>query len=349
MNPKVPISPVEPKDSPPRAVGLGPPAKASEEGGTASSSSSSSNGEGVPRADAAPERPLFPIPLNWVGMEGIEIPLLLPGGLYPLPASVDVFVNLIAAEQRGIHMSRLYQEVLEWTHQTTPNVEPLGRTWNGRLLKLVQSQKGLANQARVKLRWKGFWSQKSLITPQAAGLIPWEQRLDLVLRESQNVVATYEMKFVYSSTCPASAALSREALVESLEQELGSSTDGTRIREWLLTKSVATPHAQRSQAHVEVELRDEQFERFFAQELHNQMRMICEKSLGTSVQSYVKRSDEKEFARRNAQNLMFCEDALRRLISGFQDFRQKNCQRLRIHVEHIESLHPHSASAQHEW
>ena len=38
-----------------------------------------------------------------------------------------------------------------------------------------------------------------------------------------------------------------------------------------------------------------------------------ESSLKTPVQAAVKREDEQEFARLNGQNLMFCEDAARRL------------------------------------
>ena len=40
---------------------------------------------------------------------------------------------------------------------------------------------------------------------------------------------------------------------------------------------------------------------------------LVENSLKTPVQAAVKREDEQEFARLNGQNLMFCEDAARRL------------------------------------
>ncbi|HCK93163.1 MAG TPA: GTP cyclohydrolase I FolE2, partial [Gammaproteobacteria bacterium] len=65
-----------------------------------------------------------------------------------------------------------------------------------------------------------------------------------------------------------------------------------------------------------------------------------ESSLGTPVQTAVKREDEQEFAKLNGQNLMFCEDAARRIHNGltaqnFPDFRAK--------VSHYESLHAHDA------
>ena len=61
------------------------------------------------------------------------------------------------------------------------------------------------------------------------------------------------------------------------------------------------------------------------------------------MQAAVKRADEQEFARLNGQNLMFCEDAARRLkhalnqLSEFDDFW--------LRVNHYESLHAHDAVA----
>ena len=61
----------------------------------------------------------------------------------------------------------------------------------------------------------------------------------------------------------------------------------------------------------------------------------------------MKRADEQAFALANGQNLMFCEDAARRLnlalrrlpaVAGFQ-----------LRVEHAESLHAHDAVAQSQW
>ena len=68
-----------------------------------------------------------------------------------------------------------------------------------------------------------------------------------------------------------------------------------------------------------------------------------EETLGTAVQAAVKREDEQEFAALNGANLMFCEDAARRICSlldedkGFRDYR--------IEVRHMESLYPHDAVA----
>ena len=69
-----------------------------------------------------------------------------------------------------------------------------------------------------------------------------------------------------------------------------------------------------------------------------------ERALGTPVQAAVKRQDEQEFARRNGTQLMFCEDAGRKLkahlnqLSEVEDFWAR--------LEHWESLHPHDAVAE---
>jgi len=68
-----------------------------------------------------------------------------------------------------------------------------------------------------------------------------------------------------------------------------------------------------------------------------------ESSLSTPVQTAVKRADEQEFARLNGDNLMFCEDAARRIKAAMDAMPQASDYR--IEVQHLESLHPHDAVA----
>ena len=68
-----------------------------------------------------------------------------------------------------------------------------------------------------------------------------------------------------------------------------------------------------------------------------------EYALGTPVQTAVKREDEQAFALANGGNLMFCEDAARRIQKALDaDLRLSD---FHIRVEHQESLHPHDAVA----
>jgi GTP cyclohydrolase IB len=66
-----------------------------------------------------------------------------------------------------------------------------------------------------------------------------------------------------------------------------------------------------------------------------------EGTLKTPVQTAVKREDEQEFARLNGQNLMFIEDAGRKLKYALEsDARLTDFW---VRLEHHESLHAHDA------
>ncbi|MEL7298732.1 MAG: GTP cyclohydrolase FolE2, partial [Pseudomonadota bacterium] len=144
----------------------------------------------------------------------------------------------------------------------------------------------------------------------------------------------------YSSTCPCSAALSRQIIQSQFDKDFAgkATVSASDVRAWLGTEEgiAATPHSQRSEVHILTRL-EAGADEFPITDLINQI----EDTLQTAVQTAVKREDEQEFARRNAANLMFCEDAGRRVQKAlnndarFADFW--------VRVEHMESLHPHDA------
>ncbi|HUH31553.1 MAG TPA: GTP cyclohydrolase, FolE2/MptA family, partial [Rhodanobacter sp.] len=68
-----------------------------------------------------------------------------------------------------------------------------------------------------------------------------------------------------------------------------------------------------------------------------------EQALGTPVQTAVKREDEQAFALANGGNLMFCEDAARRIQKALD--ADATLSDFHVRVEHQESLHPHDAVA----
>jgi GTP cyclohydrolase I len=103
---------------------------------------------------------------------------------------------------------------------------------------------------------------------------------------------------------------------------------------------VATPHSQRSSAQLHVHL---QGDHLALVELIND----AEAALGTAVQTAVKRADEQAFALANGQNLMFCEDAARRLNLALETLGCR--QSLPPRVIHAESLHAHDAVAESRW
>jgi GTP cyclohydrolase I len=147
---------------------------------------------------------------------------------------------------------------------------------------------------------------------------------------------------VYSSTCPASVALSRQLVQQQFAADFpaGESVEHAAVLAWLGSERgmVATPHAQRSVARVRVR---------FAEGARLDLATLLERverSLGTAVQTAVKREDEQAFAQANGENPMFCEDAARRIRRALD--ADADIAAYLVRVEHQESLHPHDAVAQ---
>ena len=277
--------------------------------------------------------------LDWVGMEGIALPVRIPdgaGGQLQVPASVDLSVNLVNPDARGIHMSRLYRHLQQGLAREV--ITPAGL--RHLLQESVASQAGLANQARLKLRYQALLLRRALESDNS-GWKSYPVEIEATLRDGHLQLAL-GFSLEYSSTCPASAALSRQLNAERFSQDFDAvaplSSDA--VHEWLQSERgmAATPHAQRSRAQVRVELRT-QFDELPLLPLIDAL----EKVLATPVQTAVKRVDEQAFARLNADNLMFCEDAARRVASVLAvDARVESYQ---ASVSHFESLHPHDAVA----
>ena len=61
------------------------------------------------------------------------------------------------------------------------------------------------------------------------------------------------------------------------------------------------------------------------------------------MQTAVKREDEQAFARLNGQNLMFCEDAARRMQKALD--ADERISDFWVRASHFESLHAHNAVA----
>ena len=145
----------------------------------------------------------------------------------------------------------------------------------------------------------------------------------------------------YSSTCPCSAALARQLIQQQFEADFAElPLDKATVLEWLGSSQgiVATPHSQRSTAHLNLHLDNSVDDLPLIAAIN-----AAEAALGTAVQTAVKRVDEQAFALLNGQNLMFCEDAARRMQAALQD--DERISDFWVRASHMESLHPHDAVA----
>lgn len=278
--------------------------------------------------------------LDWVGMDGIALPIRLHAGAgqagIQVPASVDVAVDLADAHARGIHMSRLYLRL-----QRALAGEPLAPAGLRRLLQdCIDSQGGASTRARLVVRYDQLLLRTALASDNA-GWKRYPVTIDATLADG-HLRLGLTVAVEYSSTCPASAALSRQRNAERFVADFpaGISVSPSAVRDWLASERgmAATPHAQRSRADVRVELRPA----FDELPVVTLVDMI-EDALGTPVQAAVKREDEQAFAERNAANLMFCEDAARRIAAALSAQPRVSC--FEAAVTHMESLHAHDAVA----
>ncbi len=277
--------------------------------------------------------------LDWVGMSHIEVPLMLalPGEApRQVSAKVEAFVNLADPKAKGIHMSRLYLALDDLSRESSLSYQTLCEL----LDTFITTHEDLSDKAFVKFDFDLHLRRKALITEKQG----WKAYPVTIVGQVQDGRLQVEMKVnvPYSSTCPCSAALARQLIQDAFvarfagQQQIPSEL----IVDWLGTTQgiVATPHSQRSVAEVKVKLNN-QVSEFPIIALID----AIEDALQTPVQAAVKRADEQEFARLNGQNLMFCEDAARRLkhalngLTEFDDFW--------LRVNHYESLHAHDAVA----
>lgn len=275
--------------------------------------------------------------LDKVGMSQIEVPVRLrddDGTLFLCPAKADAFVSLDDPKARGIHMSRLFlalQEVLAGEELHLPVIKRL-------LAQFVGSHAGISKSAYIHLTFDLPVKRRALVSDNAS----WRTYPVTVSGDLRGGHFRFRLGVTaaYSSTCPCSAALARQLIQEKFHQDFAgrevlSTVD---MAAWLgkETSILATPHSQRSYSKLEVEIADPEQAPTFVQLID-----LVENALKTPVQAAVKREDEQEFARLNGANLMFCEDAGRRLKRALD--ADPRLSDYRVEAVHVESLHPHDA------
>lgn len=290
----------------------------------------------LPLPDVAAQASRQALPLDWVGMHGVAVPVLIQG--QRLSATADAGVSLDDDQARGIHMSRLYLalEMLETETLSPPLLRRI-------LQQFLDSHEGLSQSAALTIRTEWLLRRPALVSP----LSGWKRYPVSISAHLKNQMFHVELSvdIPYSSTCPCSAALARQLIQQQFVNDFANKAlEHEDVLAWLGSAKgvVATPHSQRSTATLNVRLAKGVAELpllFLIDE--------AEAALGTAVQTAVKRADEQAFALANGQNLMFCEDAARRLSLALR--RSDDIVGLDVRVVHAESLHAHDAVAESRW
>lgn len=275
--------------------------------------------------------------LDWVGMNEIEMPVRIEddaGGLIQSTALVTAYVNLKDPEVRGIHMSRLYLHLDQGF-----GARPLNPCTLRQLLRsFLDSHEGLSDRALIRVDFDYITRRRALQSDNEG----WRRYpVSMIgILEGNEFSLEMGLEILYSSTCPCSAALARQVIQDKFRHDFfgQDSVDFEKIHQWLGSEDgiVATPHSQRSAAEIRVRLTPT-FEMFPIVELIDEI----ESALKTPVQATVKREDEQAFARLNGSNLMFCEDAGRRIQTALN--ADERILDFWARCTHYESLHPHNA------
>ncbi len=277
--------------------------------------------------------------LSGVGMGQIEMPVYIDwsGERQFVPTKINALVSLDDSQAKGIHMSRLYiilrQSLSDQALSTDLVLDILNQ--------FVTSQEGLSKSASVEFKFNYLVKKKALKSSEWG----WREYPITIKGNLSNGEFSlfFGVDIAYSSTCPCSAALSRQLVKEKFLSDWTNkkNIDVNEVAQWLTQESsiVATPHAQRSYANIMLKMNN-------SSKLNTQVNAVIEEVeaiLATPVQSAVKRQDEQEFARLNAANLMFCEDAARKIKDVLS--KKEIILDFKFKVEHRESLHPHNAVA----
>ena len=274
--------------------------------------------------------------LDRVGMSDIETRVLImddSGTTVATPAKADAFVRLDRGSDRGIHMSRLFVG-LDRILQQGPLSQGLLESVLDSFLESHQNQ---TSAAFLKLEFQYQLRRAALLSDNSG----WRTYPVTLSAERTEMGTTFELgaQIVYSSACPCSGALARHLTEQRfLETFRGESVSRDEVAAWLDREEgmAGCPHSQRS--HGTVRTRTNGLTGGLGiRELIDRL----EAAIVTVVQTAVKREDEQEFARLNAENLMFCEDAARRMRAALE--ADESIVDYWIEARHFESLHPHDA------
>lgn len=285
--------------------------------------------------------PLDKIPLKWVGMGNLKLPLKMifeakKANLrkeFLLTAKINAFVDLVKPS-RGIHMSRIYSTLQEFSETSIVNL----KQFKDLALRILATHTDLSRAVRLEIELEVPFFKKSLKSELAYQQV---YPLKILLQKTHDILECFlELRIDYSSTCPQSAALSKEIFIQQLSQQ---STKEEILQFIEQNGLLATPHAQRSQLDVTIKLKMQNVEELSLVNWTQEIIEKLEQCLGTPTQGLVKRVDEQQFAVLNAQNLMFCEDAARKVFLCLD--AEKWQEGFWGNVSHFESLHSHDAVA----
>jgi GTP cyclohydrolase I len=300
----------------------------------------------LPDPQIDPFIPGLRVQLDKVGVNGVDLPMQFmrrDGTIQTLHVKASLYGSLDNPDAKGLNLSR-FPIIMHEAIADHVSIDGLKT-----VLTRLQEKQG-SNHVYCKLRFKYPWKQDALRTrqelpPMVEGTDPTQDPdffkevegvylskkkawgyifYDCVL-EAQWHEGEYKfyltVDYVYSSTCPCSFELAQDAFTKR-----GQAANG---------------HSQRSIGKITVQF-DPDKHIVYIEDIVEMAR----RQVPTEVVVICKRRDEQAFAELNGSNLLFTEDASRLLYQGLdQMFDEGKILDFSVVTEHIESLHPWSATA----
>jgi len=307
----------------------------------------------LPDPQVNPVIPGSKVRLDKVGVTGVDLPIKFlrrDGSIENLHVKASLYGSLDNPEAKGLNLSRfpilMHEEIAN--HLSLDGLKGI--------LKRLQEKQG-SKHVYCKLRFKYPWTQPALRTRREAsdeektlgrtfktvegvelshdkmlGYIFYDCTLEGQLhrevtdtpylragRDTYKFLLTVD--YLYSSTCPCSFELAQHA---------------TRKR-----GKAANGHSQRSLGKITVQFNPDKHVVWIEDIVE-----VARRQVPTEVVVICKRRDEQAFAELNGSNLLFTEDASRLLYQGLDMmYDEGKILDFSVVTEHLESLHPWSATA----
>jgi GTP cyclohydrolase I len=301
----------------------------------------------LPDPQTDPVIPGAHIPIDKVGVSGVDLPVKFirrDGSVQELHASVSLYGSLDNPAAKGLNLSRfpivMHQEIA--SQLSIPGLK--------NILNKLQKTQG-SQSIYCKMKFKYQWTQDALRTRKRLSDVKpdgsnWtEEDPEVFMIDDGKVWSTEKevghifydcilegqlhgteykffltVNYIYSSTCPCSFTLAQDAIVKR-----GKAANG---------------HSQKSIAQITVEF--DPNKPIYIEDIIEMART----QVPTEVIVICRRIDEQAFAEINGANLLFVEDSIRLLYDGLDEMCEAGwIKDFRLVIDHLESLHPWSATA----
>jgi GTP cyclohydrolase I len=294
----------------------------------------------LPDPQINPFIPGLKVKLDKVGVNGVDLPMKFlrrDGSVQELHVKASLYGSLDNPEAKGLNLSRfpiiMHEEIAG--HMSIEGLK--------NVLTRLQEKQG-SNHVYCKLRFNYPWVQDALRTRKE---LPDDALDSEVFKVVEGVKLSHEkmqgyifyacilegqwhngdykfyltVDYVYSSTCPCSFELAQDATSKR--------------------RQAANGHSQRSIGKITVQFDPDKHVVWIEDVIE-----MARTQVPTEVVVICKRRDEQAFAELNGSNLLFTEDASRLLYQGCNEmYDDGKILDFSIVTEHLESLHPWSATA----